>query len=93
MAEQKEPARIEAEADETVVVDYGGEKYTFPASLDDADGGVIDAVDDQKLSYALRALLSPEDWKRFKATKPKVRDYDGLFGAFAKSIGLETTGE
>lgn len=88
----KPAAQVEAEEDETVTVEYGGGSYVFPASLDEADGDVLEAVDDMKLSYALRALLAPEQWKTFKATKPKVRDYSALFDAYAKAIGLESTG-
>lgn len=92
IASRMQPAQIEAEA-ATVEVKYGDGVYIFPASLDDADGDVIDAIDDQKLSHALRGLLSPGDWRAFKATRPKVRDYAGLFDSFAKTIGLETVGE
>ena len=88
----KDPAQVEADGDDTVAVTYEAETYTFPASLEDADGDVIDAVDDQKLSHALQGLMSGEDWKRFKATKPKVRDYAGLFDSYAKAIGLASTG-
>lgn len=88
----KDPAQVEADGDETVTVEYQDQTYTFPASLEDADGDVIDAVDDQKLSHALKGLMSAEDWKRYKATKPKVRDYAGLFDAYAKAIGLASTG-
>lgn len=86
------PAEAEMTA-ETVEVQYNGMAFTMPASLDDADGDVIDAIDDQKLSHALRGLLDNEQWERFKATKPKVRDYGGLFEAFAAAIGLEGVGE
>lgn len=97
-ASQAQPAaRLEAEsevyADPTVVVEYGNSSYVFPASLDDADGDVLDAVDDQKVSYALRSLLGQSQWDKFKATQPKVRDYNNLFDAFAKKIGLESTGK
>lgn len=88
----KEPAQIEVDGDDTVTVTWGGDTWTFPASLEDADGDVLDAVDDQKLSHALKGLLSVEDWRRFKATRPKVRDYAGLFDAYAKAIGLGSTG-
>lgn len=87
-----DPAQIEATSD-TVTVTYQDDTYTFPSSLDDADGDVLDAVDDMKLSHALRGLLSDEDWKRFKATRPKVRDYAGLFDAYAKTVGLGSAGE
>lgn len=88
----RDPAQVEADGDDTVTVDYQGESYPFPASLEDADGDVLDAVDDQKLSHALKGLMSDEDWDRFKATKPKVKDYAGLFSEYAKAIGLESTG-
>lgn len=87
------PAQVEAEAQDSLVVDHDGETYTFPASLDDADGDVLDAIDDQKLSRALRGLMSPADWTRFKATKPKVRDYARMFEAYATAIGLGNAGE
>lgn len=87
------PQQVEAEGAESVVVEYAGASYSFPASLDDADGDVLEAVDDQKLSHALRSLMSAADWRRFKATKPKVRDYGGLFAAYAELIGLDSVGE
>lgn len=87
------PVEAEASGFDTVKVDYLGRIYEFPASLDDADGDVADAVDDMKLSHALRGLLSTEDWAAFKATKPKVRDYAALFDAYARTIGLGTVGE
>lgn len=86
------PIEIEASGVELVKVDFEGHVYQFPASLEDADGDVIDAVDDQKLSHALRGLMDEADWTAFKATKPKVRDYAALFDAYAKAIGLGTTG-
>lgn len=87
-----EPTQIEATNAESVDVDYEGNTYTFPASLDEADGDVIDAIDEQKMSRALRGLLG-DQWSTFKATKPKVKDYGGLFDAYAKRIGLSSSGE
>jgi hypothetical protein len=87
------PVAVEAAGDDTVKVTYAGEVYLFPASLEDADGDVIDAIDDRKMSHALRGLMSADDWQRFKATKPKVRDYGELFAAYSQTIGLESVGE
>lgn len=86
-------AQAEAESLDNVIVHYGENDYIFPGSLDEADGDVLDAIDDQKASYAIRGLLGPEQWRRFKATKPKVRDYNDLFAAYAKRIGLPIAGE
>lgn len=87
------PIEIETSGDDTVKVDYGGRVYEFPATLDDADGDVLEAVDDMKLSRAIRGLLSVDDYTAFKATKPKVRDYAALFDAYAVVIGLSGAGE
>lgn len=87
-----EPTELEATNAETVDVEYEGNTYTFPASLDEADGDVIDAIDEQKMSKALRGLLG-DQWDAFKATRPKVKDYGSLFEAYAKRIGLSTAGE
>lgn len=89
---QKSAAQIEAEGVETVQVEFKGETYTFPAGLEDADGDVLDAIDDQKLSHALHGLLEGGEWARFKASRPRVRDYTDMFGAYAKVIGLDTSG-
>jgi hypothetical protein len=86
-------AEAETRPAHTVTVEYNDADYAMPSSLDDVDGDVVDAIDDEKLSHALKSLLGPEQWKAFKATKPTVRDYGALFAAYAKVIGLETTGE
>lgn len=90
--DHKPAAQAEAE-DAEVTIEYAGQSYVLPGSLDNADGDVMDAIDDEKMSYALRGLLGEQQWKRFKKTKPKVYDYDGLFSVYAKRIGLESTGE
>lgn len=89
----KTPAQIEATGAATVDIEYAGKTYKFPASMDDADGDVLDAIDDQKFSHALKGLLGDDGWTAFKAAKPKVRDYEGLFSAYAKKIGLVSAGE
>lgn len=93
MSDDMTPAQIEADGELVVDVEYKGKTYQFPASLDDADGDVVDAIDDRKISHALRGLLNSDGWEAFKATKPKVRDYEGLFSAYAERIGLESAGE
>lgn len=88
-----DPVEIEATPDEdTVAVDYGPNTYTLPASLEDCSGDVLEAVEDQKLSRALKGLLGTEQWAAFKLTEPKVRDYRGLFDAYAACIGLTLGG-
>lgn len=91
----KPASAVEAEAldFEVVDVEYKDHVYVFPASLDDADGDVVDAIDEMKLSRALRGLLEPSQWADFKKTRPRVKDYGGLFDAYAQKIGLDGLGE
>ena len=93
MSDDMTPAQIEADGELVVDVEYNGHTYKFPASLDEADGDVVDAIDNRKISHALQGLLGGTGWDAFKATKPKVRDYEGLFSAYAERIGLESAGE
>lgn len=85
--------QLEAEGAITVDVTYQGAVYAMPADPDDVDGDVVDAMDDGKGSRALRALLGPEQWARFKATKPKARDYGALIQAWAEAAGAQSPGE
>jgi hypothetical protein len=95
LAAALEPAQIDAEADpgDTVEVSYRGVVYVFPASLDDADGDVLDAIDNKAISHALRGLLGAPGWAAFKATQPRVKHYGELFEVYAQTIGLSSTGE
>lgn len=90
---KKPAAQTEAEGADTMQVVYKDVTYTFGADPDDLDGAIIEALDDQKLSHALKAMLSDDDWLKFKATKPRVRDYAGLIDAWATAAGHGTAGE
>lgn len=92
-AETRTPIEVEVLGDDVVQVSYGDQIYVLPASIEDADDTVLEAIDDQKLSYVIRHLLGPDQLKKFKATKPKIRDYKDLFETYAKQIGLGTAGD
>jgi hypothetical protein len=87
------PQQLEGSDVETFTIDYNGLTLTFPVDLDEVDGDVMDAVDDGKMSHALRGLLGDSQWAAFKATKPKVKDYNALFDLFAQAAGLGSAGE
>lgn len=86
-------AKLEADNATEVEVEYAGNVYVFPASLDDAPYEVLEAVDDRKATHILRGLLSDAEYAKFKRTRPSVKDADGLFSAFAEKIGLESAPE
>ena len=95
MSDEQAPQALQAEAQaaEDVEVEFQDHTWVLPATLDEADGDVLDAIDEMKLSHALRGLMGDEQWDKFKATKPKVKDYGALFDAYANTIGLGSVGE
>lgn len=90
MDESVTPVQAEAEDIETVDIEYAGNTYTFPVDIADVDGDVAEALESNRLTIGLKGLMTPDDWKRFKATKPKVRDYGALIDLWAKAAGLSS---
>lgn len=84
---------VEATGADTIDVAYKGITYTFPADIASYDGDLLDAIDDEKFSHALRSLLDAEQWAKFKATKPTVGDYGALLDAWADAAGHRSSGE
>jgi hypothetical protein len=93
MTDNKTPQELDALDIDTIDVEYKGATYRFPADIDDADGDVMDAIDNEKLSHALRGLMGADQWARFKKTAPKARDYKALFNSYAATAGLGDLGE
>lgn len=92
MTDEMTAQQAEAAEVETVIVRWRDLDLVFPATLDDCDGDVLDAIDDQKSSHALKGLLG-DQWPKFKAARPRVRDYNEVFEAFARAAGLVSVGE
>lgn len=86
------PAEIEATGVETLNLDFKGETYVLPAARRDAPLELAEALEADEMTGALRALLGPDQWARFKATKPTIGDRNDLFNAWVETIGLGSTG-
>ncbi|MFF7408701.1 hypothetical protein [Streptomyces lydicus] len=69
-----------------VVVEFNGETYAVP-SADDWDIDVLEAIDESRMTAALRALLGDEQYTKFRATNKKVRDLGEFFQAAGKKVG------
>lgn len=67
-------------------VDFNGETYDVPAA-DDWDLEVLEAIDESKMTVALRALLGDEQYAKFRATNKKVRDLGAFFEVAGKKVG------
>lgn len=79
--------------DATVVFKFRGREYTLPANLNEADGDVLEHVENDKPISALKALLGEEQFTAYKAAvKPKVKDHIEFMGEAFKALGT-TSGE
>lgn len=67
---------------ETTAVEFNGTTYQVPAA-DDWDIDVLEAIDDQRMTHALRSLLGDEQYATFRAANRKVK----AFGEFFKIAG------
>jgi tRNA U38,U39,U40 pseudouridine synthase TruA len=52
-------------------VEFNGETYSVPPS-DDWDIDVLEAIDDQKMTHALKALLGEDQYAKFRKSNRKV---------------------
>jgi hypothetical protein len=84
--------KAEAEGKTTIEISFGGNEYLFPINLDEADGSVLDALDEGKLSIAIKELLGKDQWLKFKRTKPSVRMYGEILNTYMAAMGVESLG-
>lgn len=90
MSEQA--AKNEAEAASTTSIEYGGNSYTVPASFEEADGGLLEALRTGG-DVVVQALLGQEQFETFRKSKPKVKDYRAFQKLWMEAIGMENSGE
>ncbi|MFV0318329.1 MAG: hypothetical protein ACK5O2_15385 [Microthrixaceae bacterium] len=78
---------------ETPTVDVPGVgPVELPTSIDDMPGEMLEAFEEQKLSRIVAGFLTAAQLRKFRATKPKVKDYRRLVEAITEQLGL-TAGE
>jgi hypothetical protein len=83
------PNPVAAEATgEKLAVEFRGATYTVDAA-GDWDLEVLEALEDGKMTTAVRALLGPDQFAAFKATRPKVNDLNDLFEAIQTALGIQ----
>ncbi|WP_423487991.1 hypothetical protein [Mycobacteroides sp. PCS013] len=87
------PARNEAEGVETIVVEYGGQSYTVPASNDDFPMLFTEAILRGNPIDALRVLLGGEQWVRYLGTEPTNKQFEEFSNVIAKATGMDSLGK
>ena len=69
-------------------VTYNGTDYLVPPS-EDWDIAVLEALDDQKLTYVIRALLGAEQYKVFRANNHRIKDLNAFFELVQKATNAK----
>ena len=67
---------------ERITFQFNGDAYKIPPS-DEWDIDVLEAIDDQRLTHALRALLGDDQYATFRAKNKTVKS----LGDFMKRAG------
>lgn len=70
---------------ESIDFTFGGAKYTVPPA-DDWDIDVLEAIDEQRLTAALKSLMGEAQYTKFRARHTKVRELGELFEAASKAV-------
>lgn len=67
-------------------VEFNGETYDVPPA-EDWDLDVLEAIDESRMTSALRALLGDDQYDKFRLTNKKVRDLGAFFETAGKKVG------
>lgn len=67
-------------------VTFNGQVYNVPPA-DDWDIDVLEAIDESRMTAALRALLGDTQYAKFRVNNKKVRDLGAFFEAAGKKVG------
>lgn len=85
-----EAAKTEA-VEDSVTFEYDGVTYTAPPAIE-WDVEVFEAAEDGKIVSAVRALIGPDQWAKFKEKKRTIVNVSELFDAAKAALGV-TPGE
>ncbi|AVO22270.1 tail assembly chaperone [Streptomyces phage Nesbitt] len=66
-------------------VEFNGETYTVPPA-DDWDIDVLEAIDDQRITHALKALLGEDQYKTFRTHNRKVTALGDFMNAAQEAV-------
>lgn len=70
-----------------VEFEFNGITYTVPASINDQSLDVLEAIEDGRITAAVRAIIGDAQYAVFKSTKPTIGDLNVFFEALQKAAG------
>lgn len=71
---------------ENVDVKFGGATYTVP-SAEEWDIDVLEAIDNEKITHALKSLLGDEQYVAFRKAHSKAKDLSAFLEVVIKAVG------
>ena len=66
-------------------VEFNGETYNVPPA-EEWDIDVLEAIDDQRITHAVKSLLGEEQYATFRKTNRKVADLGKFFEVAGKAV-------
>jgi predicted pyridoxine 5'-phosphate oxidase superfamily flavin-nucleotide-binding protein len=66
-------------------VEFNGDTFAVPPA-EEWDIDVLEAIDENKLTHALKALLGEDQYATFRVTNKKVKDLGAFFEVAGKSV-------
>lgn len=69
-----------------ISVEFNGATYEVPPA-EEWDIDVLEAIDDQRMTHALKALIGDDQYATFRKSNRKVSDLGKFFEAAGKSVG------
>jgi hypothetical protein len=78
------PTKNDATGD-SVAVEYNGETYQVPPT-EEWDLAVLEAIDENKMTTALRALLGADQYVTFRKTNTKVKALGEFMDVAGKAV-------
>ena len=78
------PTKNDATSTPTTVK-FGNANYSIPPA-EDWDIDVLEAIDDQRMTSALKALLGAEQYAEFRTRHTKVRELSEFFEAATSAV-------
>jgi hypothetical protein len=70
---------------EAMPVEYNGETFMVPPA-EEWDIDVLEAIDEQRITHALKALLGDEQYAAFRKTNKKVKALGEFMDSAAKAV-------
>lgn len=90
--DHKSPAQREAEAIDTIELEFRGGKFTVPAHPDDFPVLASQAFSKNMNIDGIEHLLGPRQWALFLSKNPRKKDFDEFARQFFTSMGFGDEG-